>query len=1448
MNNTQLFRQFLSNKFKGGGKKHKKSSYNESSFMQDYNTAWKGTRYDTPEWKAFWTKLAKRESSFNPQIMNSIGAKGYFQLMPSNRSANWQNNIQQFAEADKLIRRMEASLTQEDLKKAESLGLDKYALLAGAWLGGIGGVRAALRGKTKADKNGTTVMSRMKDFNNLSVSQPQIDPIEQYLNTTIGTHIIDNPIYTEKDLTSNSTSIVDSNTPVSEVEEDNTTALPKVVVQEVSPQRKDIIRSLIDYSMNNQPKIASILVDNNTPTIIDKLAVLSKDDADKITADINDKLLRQNIESNLTNSQFNHFFTDNVNTQNNQTQDFKSSRAINNTVAYGGDINCNIFETGGPFSLGIPAIPGLIIRQKLKQLFSKEPEKKPRNAKTDRKRNNTSPTARRSESIENQMYEFLPKNRSSYDIPFIPEKAILINGYTTSTNALDSLAKYAGIHNRTLQVSENPIRRNSKTRPVTKEEALGLSLRETKGGALPYSNDSRTSGDKEAKRAFYNANVFTAFQDIPATALVNDYHYNKTSQSVPPLLDAFQYYAQGDYNRGDSNHTADVRKAGNTAFQNPKVVDWWNNEGKYWFNGTYQNVGDDVKKKALGGNLFYDGGNENDEDIKATIASQWPATSKVDYSLKPQEGFFQFIDENGNPRGTIETITPNQVAATWSPVYAKMNIPINKRPLLEETNRVDYRDYDSEGNPIGEILIGKNYITTNQPGQNTIVYNPQYTNIEDIKQDLLHVMHDDPEYEKLYNIYMTEALNDMDFLYHDFSEGDQRAVEDMMNGTFSKPTDENIERGLNADSMLQAQLDGYLREQLYSGTPEERIAAGYTGIPYAIKNPSLVKAINNIKGYLEQKALGGVITHPTTEKDKYAHGGFKGNIYETEGGYLFKDGGGLENKDTDIPPIPFDIPLTSFDISIEDNNEPIGVTSKPIEKTDNTPQKPLMKSYGAVYEKPFVENRNQFLDNWLNKRSDILQNNITSAGINTTAQQELDRQLGNLNKTIEITSTIPDYLDSENLAILGYDAARESKDKNVKNAASAVKGLIKEANKQGGYDYNGIYSPKENVIFYPERLSADTMVHERTHALQATPQKRAIQKLLDAGDYLQEGQTPDDYYDNPSEIYSRLMEFRLNAGINPEDRFNNRLDIFNKAVDPNYRKESFERFKQTGDYRNLIGRYKTDFLLKLLNDIAQNDMNNDNVNYAANGGSINIKPSRKGTFTAAAKRHGKGVQEFATHVLANKEDLGGKFADGGPEKNAIVSYAKLDTYYPFISDYPYTGHSSLNITDTIEGHKSNKTITNRFRNKGYNLLTNNCSDATREALEKTFNQKLNPFLFTTPGDVQDFALEKLHGVPEVKGDSIFIPNEGKYVLNTKKLKSKKLRKGLSTVFIPVTQKQKETLINIYKDNIYKNNLGKLLKYKNDNRTRKKALGGPLFNSRTPIESFQGGKQLPIVRY
>lgn len=43
-------------------------------------------------------------------------------------------------------------------------------------------------------------------------------------------------------------------------------------------------------------------------------------------------------------------------------------------------------------------------------------------------------------------------------------------------------------------------------------------------------------------------------------------------------------------------------------------------------------------------------------------------------------------------------------------------------------------------------------------------------------------------------------------------------------------------------------------------------------------------------------------------------------------------------------------------------------------------------------------------------------------------------------------------------------------------------------------------------------------------------------------------------------------------------------------------------------------------------------------NEYGNGGGIHIDPSKKGTFTSAAKSHGMGVQEFASRVLSNKDD------------------------------------------------------------------------------------------------------------------------------------------------------------------------------------------------------------------
>ncbi len=212
-----------------------------------------------------------------------------------------------------------------------------------------------------------------------------------------------------------------------------------------------------------------------------------------------------------------------------------------------------------------------------------------------RVRSNTSKTTRkRSEALENGMRRKIVNHQMlsggsnpAFDIPYIPEKSIILNGSTTSTNVLDSLAKYAGIHNRNPKISEHSILGKSKygtPRKINKNEMLGLAAQETHMGAMPYS--VLKENDKEYNRALSNSNYFTAFGYIPADNLVNDYHYNKdnVSRKVPPLLDAFQYFAQGDYNRGDKRHTRDVNNTGAKIWKDADVQKWWESSGKYWYN------------------------------------------------------------------------------------------------------------------------------------------------------------------------------------------------------------------------------------------------------------------------------------------------------------------------------------------------------------------------------------------------------------------------------------------------------------------------------------------------------------------------------------------------------------------------------------------------------------------------------------------------------------------------------------------------------------------------------------------------------------------------------------------------------------------------------------------------------------------------------------------------
>lgn len=137
-------------------------------------------------YRDFLTRIAEKESKFDSTIQNTAGAPayGYFQFMQDGKKYNnistyagtdietFRNNPKlQIQAAIKLAKDFERGFSDKDLEAAKSKGYNMNGLLAGAWLGGVKGVKRYLYGMGDAsDKHwsksgaGTTVGTRIKEF------------------------------------------------------------------------------------------------------------------------------------------------------------------------------------------------------------------------------------------------------------------------------------------------------------------------------------------------------------------------------------------------------------------------------------------------------------------------------------------------------------------------------------------------------------------------------------------------------------------------------------------------------------------------------------------------------------------------------------------------------------------------------------------------------------------------------------------------------------------------------------------------------------------------------------------------------------------------------------------------------------------------------------------------------------------------------------------------------------------------------------------------------------------------------------------------------------------------------------------------------------------------------------------------------------------------------------
>ena len=137
---------------------------------QTFDSAYDAVEAQYPiasKYRTLLTLIAEQESGFNPHAKNpNAPAYGYFQFMQGDR---W-NNISEYAGVDintflnnpeiqikaavDLAQAFENSFTEEDIKKAESLGYGMDSMIAGAWLAGAGGVKKFIwEGINRDDKH-----------------------------------------------------------------------------------------------------------------------------------------------------------------------------------------------------------------------------------------------------------------------------------------------------------------------------------------------------------------------------------------------------------------------------------------------------------------------------------------------------------------------------------------------------------------------------------------------------------------------------------------------------------------------------------------------------------------------------------------------------------------------------------------------------------------------------------------------------------------------------------------------------------------------------------------------------------------------------------------------------------------------------------------------------------------------------------------------------------------------------------------------------------------------------------------------------------------------------------------------------------------------------------------------------------------------------------------------
>lgn len=236
------------------------------------------------------------------------------------------------------------------------------------------------------------------------------------------------------------------------------------------------------------------------------------------------------------------------------------------------------------------------------------------------------------------------------------------------------------------------------------------------------------------------------------------------------------------------------------------------------------------------------------------------------------------------------------------------------------------------------------------------------------------------------------------------------------------------------------------------------------------------------------------------------------------------------------------------------------------------------------------EQINDFFENWIYSRSNLLNNNFQKT--NTKIEHITDQTNSHFNE-YKMRRQLRTYDDNGEKIDVSKIAA-ESEINNINRAKFKIKG--------GNSDASGYYRPWYHNIIYMGKPTAETITHEKAHSIIPNVQEAYIKDVIFKDKdikftpwYAKHYTTKDD---RASELYSGKMVYSFIEGLDPNQEVT--MDYIKNVMRPKINKESnsYYMFKWVTD----------EDLYRIFNEVADN--RNTNVDdktktfYAKNGGRV----------------------------------------------------------------------------------------------------------------------------------------------------------------------------------------------------------------------------------------------------